>query len=101
KQDGTFEDVAEKLGVADVNRPGTGVSMGAVWGDYDNDGYEDLLLYKWGRPELFHNDGGKGFTRSTDTAGLPRWVNANSAIWVDYDHDGKLDLLIAGYFDEQ
>ena len=98
---GKFEDVAEKLGVADVNQPATGVSMGAVWGDYDNDGYEDLLLYKWGRPELFHNDQGKGFTRVSDAAGLPKWVNANSAIWVDYDHDGKLDLLIAGYFDEK
>ena len=61
--DGTFTDVAAQLGIADVNRPGTGVSMGAVWGDYDNDGYEDLFLIKWGKPELFHNDGGKGFTR--------------------------------------
>jgi hypothetical protein len=61
--DGTFEDVAEALGIADVNQPGTGVSMGAVWGDYDNDGYEDLFLIKWGRPELFHNDQGHGFTR--------------------------------------
>ena len=49
----------ERMGVADVNRAGTGVSMGAVWGDYDNDGYEDLFLYEWGRPELFHNDGGQ------------------------------------------
>ena len=57
--DGTFTDVAEELGIADVNQPGTGVSMGAVWGDYDNDGYEDLFLIKWGRPELFHNDQGK------------------------------------------
>src|SRR5262249_5740016 len=40
---GKFEDVAERLGIADLNQPGTGVSMGAVWGDYDNDGYEDLL----------------------------------------------------------
>ena len=95
---GQFEDVAAKLGIADVNKPGTGVSMGAVWGDYDNDGFPDLLLYKWGKPELFHNDGGKGFTRVTDQAGLPAWVNANSATWVDYDNDGKLDLLICGYY---
>src|SRR6266550_5580163 len=45
--DGTFTDVAGNLGIADLNQPGTGVSMGAVWGDYDNDGYEDLFLYKW------------------------------------------------------
>src|SRR3989454_9266018 len=46
--DGTFVDVARSAGVADLNRPGEGVSMGAVWGDYDNDGLEDLLIYKWG-----------------------------------------------------
>ena len=96
--DGTFTDVAAKMGLADLNRPGTGVCMGAVWGDYDNDGYPDLLVYKWGRPELFHNDGGKGFTRVTESAGLPAWVNVNSATWVDYDNDGKLDLLICGYY---
>ncbi|HKR22828.1 MAG TPA: VCBS repeat-containing protein, partial [Pyrinomonadaceae bacterium] len=32
-KDGSFKDVAADLGVADVNQPGTGVSMGAVWGD--------------------------------------------------------------------
>jgi hypothetical protein len=66
QHDGTFKNVAEEMGVADVNKPGTGVSMAAVWGDYDNDGYEDLLLVKWGRPELYHNDAGHGFTRATD-----------------------------------
>jgi hypothetical protein len=98
---GTFRDVAETLGVADLNQPGTGVCMGAVWGDYDNDGYEDLFVYKWGKPELFHNDHGKGFTRVTEKAGLPDRVNANSAIWVDYNRDGHLDLFIAGYWDEK
>jgi hypothetical protein len=97
---GKFEDVAEQMGVADLNQEGTGVCMGAVWGDYDNDGYEDLLVYKWGRPELYHNDKGKGFTRVAN-AGLPDWVNANSAIWLDYDNDGKLDLLIAGYWPDE
>jgi len=99
--DGKFKDVAAELGVSDLNSRETGVSMGAVWGDYDNDGYEDLFLYRWGRPELFHNDGGKGFTRVSEQAGLPQWINANSAIWFDYDRDGKLDLFVAGYYDEK
>jgi hypothetical protein len=97
---GTFRDVAAEVGLADVNLPGTGVSTGAVWGDYDNDGYEDVLIYKWGKPELFHNDGGKHFTRVTEQAGLPKWVNANTAIWLDYDRDGKLDLFLGGYYPE-
>jgi len=98
--DGTFKDVAGELGIADVNQPGTGVSMGAVWGDYDNDGYEDLFLIKWGRPELFHNDHGKGFTRVSEQAALPPWINANTALWFDYDGDGLLDLFVGGYYPE-
>src|ERR1700733_2174899 len=98
--DGTFKDVAAEMGLADVNQPGTGVSMGAVWGDYDNDGYEDLFLIKWGRPELFHNDHGHGFTRVSESAGLPRWINANTAVWFDYDGDGLLDLFVGGYYSE-
>ena len=100
QHDGTFQDVADEMGIADVNQAGTGVSMGAVWGDYDNDGYEDLLLYKWGRPELFHNDGGHGFTRVTDQVGLPKWINANTAVWFDYDGDGLLDFFVGGYYSE-
>src|SRR6267142_5456163 len=47
QKDGTFRDVAAEAGVAALNRAGEGggggVSMGAVWGDYDNDGFEDLF----------------------------------------------------------
>lgn len=102
ERNGKFKEVAGEMGIAELNRSGTGVCMGAVWGDYDNDGYEDLFVYKWGKCELFHNDKGKGFTRVTDKAGaLPDWANINSAIWVDYNGDGKLDLFIAGYWDEK
>jgi enediyne biosynthesis protein E4 len=97
KGDGTFEDVAGAMGVADVNRPGTGVSMGSVWADFDNDGFPDLLVYKWGKPELFRNKAGKGFER-IENSGLPAWVNANAACWLDYDRDGLPDLFIAGYW---
>ncbi len=95
--DGTFEDVAASLGVADVNKPGTGVCMGAIWADYDNDGFPDLLVYKWGRPELFHNEKGDGF-RPVKNAGLPAWMNANAACWLDFDRDGRIDLFLAGYW---
>jgi hypothetical protein len=98
--DGTFKDVAPEMGIADVNQAGTGVSMGAVWGDYDNDGYEDLYLIKWGRPELFHNDHGHSFTRVSEQAGLPPWINADTAVWFDYDGDGLLDLFVGGYYSE-
>jgi hypothetical protein len=98
--DGTFEDVAAAFGVADVNQPDTGVSMGAVFGDYDNDGFDDLFLYKWGRSELFHNESGRRFTRVGDAAGLPRWANINSAVWLDFDKDGRLDLFLGGYYSE-
>jgi hypothetical protein len=98
---GTFTDVAAAMGVADVNRDGTGVSMGAVWGDFDNDGYEDLFLYKYGRPELFRNESGRSFTRVSERAGFPAWVNANTALWWDYDRDGHLDLFLSGYWDER
>ena len=72
--------------------------MGAVWGDYDNDGCEDLFLYQVRPPELFHNEQGQRFVAVGEQAGLPRWVNANSATWLDYDRDGRLDLFLAGYW---
>lgn len=98
QRDGTFRDEAEALGVAHLNRPGEGVSMGSVWGDYDNDGYEDLLVYKWGFLQLLRNVRGQRFEDVTDRVGLRRWMNANSAVWLDYDRDGLLDLYVGGYF---
>lgn len=98
--DGTFEDVAEQMGVADLNIEGQGVSMGSVWADFDNDGFDDLLVYKWGRPRLFRNDSGKRFIDVTEKAGLPKWINSNCAIWFDYNSDGLPDLFIAGYYRE-
>jgi hypothetical protein len=99
KGDGTFEDIAGRIGIADVNAPETGVSMGAVWGDYDNDGFEDLLLHRWGRADLYRNNGGTSFTRVAE-AGLPAWANINTAVWFDFDRDGRLDIFLGGYYPE-
>jgi enediyne biosynthesis protein E4 len=101
--DGTFEDVAASAGLADLNRPGEGVSMGAIWGDIDNDGREDVLVYRYGYLALFRNidgtrPGSPRFEDITEKAGLRRWVNSNGAIWIDYDRDGLLDLYVTAYF---
>jgi hypothetical protein len=98
KGDGTFEDVAAAAGVADLNEPGVGVSMGSVWGDFDNDGREDLLVYRYGYVTLLRNVDGHRFVDVTEKAGLHQWVNSNGAIWLDYDRDGFLDLYVTGYF---
>src|SRR5947209_18431311 len=98
QKDGTFRDVSAEAGVGAVNRAGEGVSMGAVWGDYDNDGLEDLLVYKWGYLQLFHNLDGLHFEDVTPAAGLRQWMNSNGAVWFDYDRDGLLDLYVTGYF---
>ena len=98
--DGTFEEIAERLGIADLNGADAGASMGSIFGDYDNDGYEDLLLYRWGRTDLFRNERGERFTRVTAGTGLPQWANINTAVWLDFDRDGRLDIFLGGYYSE-
>jgi hypothetical protein len=100
QRDGTFRDVAREAGLADLNRPGEGASMGSTWADYDNDGNVDCFVFKYGYAQLFHNDGNLHFTDVTEQAGLRRWMNSNAATWIDYDRDGLLDLYVTSYFRE-
>jgi hypothetical protein len=94
--DGTFTDVTTKTGVGAEGLFGMGVAVG----DYDNDGFPDLLVLGYGRCMLYHNNGDGTFTDVTTRAGVEnsgRW--ASSAAWFDYDNDGQLDLVIANYVD--
>lgn len=94
--DGTFTDVTDKAGVGADGLFGMGVAVG----DYDNDGFPDLLVLGYGRCILYHNNGDGRFTDVTANAGVAnsgRW--ASSAAWFDYDNDGRLDLVIANYVD--
>jgi hypothetical protein len=92
--DGTFTDVADKAGVADI-----GWGMGAVVGDYNNDGFDDLYVTCLGPNHLLKNNGNGTFTDVTQKAGVgdPRW--SAGAAFVDYDNDGKLDLFVSNYVD--
>ena len=94
--DGTFTDVTENARVGAEGLFGMGVAVG----DYNNDGFPDLLVLGYGRCILYHNNGDGTFTDVTARAGVSntgRW--ASSAAWFDYDNDGLLDLVIANYID--
>ena len=69
-------------------------------GDYDNDGYPDVLVTNYGDNVLYHNDGHGHFTDVTARAGvaMPRHPLKASAAWLDYDNDGWLDLFVTHYF---
>lgn len=102
--DGTFEDVAARAGVAQVNGA-DGISTDCVFGDFDNDGWQDLYVAKWGHNQLFRNRGDGSFEDVTrrafrDERGEPGapWANACAALWFDYDGDGWLDLYVGNYF---
>jgi hypothetical protein len=92
--DGTFTDVTAKAGVGGEGHYGQGVAVG----DYDNDGYPDMLVTGYGRAILYHNNGDGTFTDVTAKAGVADEGNwSTSAGWFDYDKDGYLDLLICNY----
>jgi len=91
--DGTFTDVTDKAG---VGYPCW--AMGASVGDYNNDGWPDLLVTCFGGVVLYRNNGDGTFTDVTKIAGLGGdhlW--ATGAAFGDYDNDGWADLFVSHY----
>jgi len=90
--DGTFTDVTEKAGVANL-RWGFGVAVA----DYDNDGWPDIYVANYGKNRLYHNNHDGTFTDVAEKAGVEVGAWSTGPTWGDYDHDGRLDLFVPGY----
>ncbi|MCX6335395.1 MAG: VCBS repeat-containing protein [Bacteroidia bacterium] len=78
----------------------TGLSDSSTdWGDYDNDGDQDVLLTGWSGSnpvsKIYSNNGNNSFTEQTGIA--LTGVQRGSVSWGDYDNDGFLDVLLTGY----
>ena len=91
--DGTFTDQAAAARVAPANTMGSG----ALFADYDNDGWRDLYVVNLGQNLLYHNNGDGTFTDVTGLAGVGDAGAGLSAAWSDYDNDGWLDLYVVNH----
>jgi len=101
--DGTFEDVSKKAHVDDPKRY---YGMGAVWGDYDNDGWPDLYVADDAGPNyLYRNqhDGTfaeVGLMMGADLSGDGQELGSMGVDMGDYDHKGKLDIFVTEFVDQ-
>ncbi|HET6976450.1 MAG TPA: CRTAC1 family protein [Pyrinomonadaceae bacterium] len=100
KGDGRFEDIAVISGAAYDEDGKTFAGMGVDTGDYDNDGYLDVIITTLSNEKyaLYRNNGDLSFTYATNTSAVGQITLLNSgwgARFVDVDNDGWRDLFVA------
>lgn len=96
---GIFEDATEEAGLVGEN-----YSLGAVFGDLDNDGYLDLYVVNNGEPNILYRNNGDGtFEDITADAGVGNINLGTTATLLDINNDGYLDIYVAnsGFSDEE
>ena len=101
--DGTFEDVSKKAGVDDPNHY---YGLGAMWGDYDNDGWPDLYVANDAGPNyLYRNkhDGTfeeTGLVQGADLSGEGQEQGSMGVDFGDYNNDGHLNIIVTNFVDQ-
>jgi tetratricopeptide (TPR) repeat protein len=89
---GKFKDVTRKAGL-DPTLHATSCTVG----DYDNDGFPDLVIGLDGRLVLEHNENDGTFKDVTEASGIHADGLILGVSFVDYDHDGDLDLYVTRF----
>ena len=103
KGDGTFEEIGEKIGVGDKEKY---YGLGAVWADYDNDGWQDLYVANDGTPNYLYKNNRDGtfsdvgFESGTSYSGAGIEQGSMGVAWGDYNLDGRLDLFTTNFDNE-
>lgn len=103
KGDGTFEEIAAKIGLADEKKY---YGLGAIWADYDNDGWLDLYVANDGTPNYLYKNNRDGtfsdvgFETGTSYSGAGVEQGSMGVAFGDYDLDGNLDLFVTNFDNE-
>ena len=87
-----FKDIASDLG---VNRQG--LAGGVVVDDFDNDGWQDIVVTSWSPTEelvFYKNNGDGAFSDQTEAFGLKGHVGILNLNQTDFNNDGYLDLYL-------
>lgn len=95
-RDGTFTDIADKVGLASVNG-NVFATTRAIFFDSDNDGYKDLFLLS-DCPRLYRNRAGRRFENVTGQSRFDCGTTYGGVNVIDFDQDGFLDLVVAPYY---
>jgi len=99
---GHFQDVSKAAGVADPS----GKGLGVVWGDFDDDGRQDIFVANDSTPNfLYHNNGNGTFTEMGQQSGVALGENGlpQAGMGVDAgdcDGDGREDLFVTNLSQE-
>ena len=106
--DGSFTDVTMESGLVELYTIEEeaeeyfgldGFKHGAYWGDYNNDGFPDLLFTHSYKVQFFRNLGNGTFIDLTQGAGIASENSCRNtgATWFDYNNDGFLDIYISDW----
>ncbi len=90
-----FEDVTKKAGLDPTLH-----AIGCTTGDYDNDGFTDIVLGLNGRILLMHNEKNGTFKDVTEAAGIKSNGFNAGLTFIDYDHDGDIDLYVTRFSEQ-
>lgn len=104
KGDGTFEEIAEKIGVSDKDKY---YGLGVTFADYDNDGWPDLYVANDSSPNYLYKNNRDGtfsdvsFETGTSYSGAGEEQGSMGVSIADCDNDGFMDIFVTNFEGEQ
>jgi hypothetical protein len=88
---GYFDEVSAAAGT----QAGSGGNRGAVFGDFNDDGWPDIYVVRSGDNKMFRNNGNGTFAEVSGASGAGDGNDGYSPSVADYDNDGDLDIFFS------